>query len=173
MLRRCRLQLVSSRKSRENTVTNIFENHPEPPTQTFGADDKELSKIAQGGDEPAHILNSSIIISAANCLVPTKSMLVIVTDNRMYARLICASVKKAMKLEPSIIQPTCPSSPSKMKLSEVLWGVSLYEGQPDESIRHSIKASDSGQSYFDRLWKTGAGTHADCYKRFVIVVKRI
>jgi len=156
----------------KNTVSTVFVNHPEPPTQTFGSNEEALSKIAQGGDEPAHILNSSIIIAAAECLAPIKGWLVIVTDNRMHARLICASIKKAMTLEPSMIKPACPSNPSKMKRVEVLWGVSIYEGQPSESIRHSVKTSGSGQSYFDRLWKTGAGTHADCNKRFIMMVQR-
>jgi hypothetical protein len=52
--------------------------------------------------------------------------------------------------------------------------VHIYEGKPSSSIGHYIphnSASVGGTSYFDRLWRTGAGKHADMKKRFIIVVR--
>ena len=52
--------------------------------------------------------------------------------------------------------------------------VVLYEGQPNECIGHSTQRQRSGHSqgstYFDRLWRKGAGNHAEIEKRFIIVL---
>ena len=153
---------------RKGSVSTIFVNHPEPPTQTYGGDDAALSRISEGGDEPGHMLSSDILIAAVECLEPQDGQLIIVTDNRMYARLICASVVKAMKSRPALIEPL---SFKNMRNIESFGPVSLFEGQPGESIRHAPHSGVSGQSYFDRLWKTGAGSHAERSKRFIIAVR--
>lgn len=154
---------------RKDSVSTIFVNHPEPPTQTFGGDEAALARISEGGKEPGHMLSSSIIIAAAECLKPGDGQLVIVTDNRMYARLICVSIVKASKSRPGLLAPIVLEG---MVFVESFGLVSLYEGQPGETIRHAPNSDKSGQSYFDRLWQTGAGSHAERSKRFVISVKR-
>ena len=54
--------------------------------------------------------------------------------------------------------------------------ISLYEGQPDKNIGYpdvnNALKSLKGASYFDRLWRSGGGTHADKSKRFIIVAAR-
>lgn len=53
--------------------------------------------------------------------------------------------------------------------------VFLYEGQPNESIGHTTTASNAsqkGSTYFDRLWRKGAGNHAQTFKRFIICMHR-
>jgi hypothetical protein len=116
------------------------------------------------------MLNSSILVLALKCLKQSSGRLIIVTDNRMYARLICASLSKvALKLQPgSVEQLSLPS----MRSIETLGSFSVYEGQPGEEIGHTRIASNSGQSYFDRLWKTGAGAHSERNKRFIIAVRK-
>lgn len=154
---------------RKDSVSTIFVNHPEPPTQTFGGDEAALTRISEGGEEPGHMLSSSIVIAAAECLKPGDGQLVIVTDNRMYARLICVSIVKAGESRPELLAPIVLEG---MEFVESFGLVSLYEGQPGEAIRHAPSSDKSGQSYFDRLWQTGAGSHAERSKRFVISVKR-
>lgn len=154
---------------RKATVSTIFVNHPEPPTQTYGADDATLSRISEGGDEPGHMLSSDILIAAVECLEPREGQLIIVTDNRMYARLICVSLVKALKSRPALIEPL---SINGMRVVESFGPVSLFEGQPGENVRHASIPDASGQSYFDRLWKTGAGTHSERSKRFIMAVRR-
>ena len=41
----------------EGSVDSIYVNHPEPPTQTFGAEFHDLSIIMNGGAEPSHMLH--------------------------------------------------------------------------------------------------------------------
>lgn len=154
---------------RNASVSTIFVNHPEPPTQTYGGDDSALSRICEGGEEPGHMLSSDIIVAAFECLEPQEGQLIIVTDNKMYARLICASLVKAMKSRPTLIEPL---SIDGMRNIESFGQVSLFEGQPGENIRHAPHSGISGQSYFDRLWKTGAGTHAERNKRFIVAARR-
>ena len=60
--------------------------------------------------------------------------------------------------------------------SSKLW---LYEGKPSSSIGHfdanqrgkghGYEMEKKGTSYFDRLWRTGAGKHADVKKRYIAV----
>jgi pentatricopeptide repeat protein len=154
---------------RKATVSTIFVNHPEPPTQTYGADEIMLAQISEGGEEPGHMLSSDILISAVECLEPREGQLIIVTDNRMYARLICVSLVKTLKSRPALIEPL---SINGMRSIESFGPVSLFEGQPGENVRHATLQGTSGQSYFDRLWKTGAGTHAERSKRFIVAVRR-
>jgi tRNA G46 methylase TrmB len=155
----------------KNTVSTIFVNHPEPPTQTYGADQAALIKISQGDKEPAHMLSSATIINAMECLESREGRLVIVTDNQMYARLIAASAQKAIKSKPNLIMPV--NQVRSMLRVETFGTVTILQGQPGEVIRHSSsKGRGIGQSYFDRLWNTGAGAHSERSKRFIIVLAR-
>jgi hypothetical protein len=152
-------------------------NHPEPPTQTYGANNQILSDIAQGGDEPAHMLNSRTLIAASKCLEPG-GRLTIVTDNRWYARLLCVTLLKAMNESKELVSSSSQGRRQGIQQIETFGStrerVILYEGQPSEAIGHSTqKDPKSGTSYFDRLWRSGAGTHAERRKRFIILVERI
>ena len=52
--------------------------------------------------------------------------------------------------------------------------IRLYEGKPSLSIRHyTPKLVEGGHSYFDRLWRTGAGKHAEMRKRYIIGLRTI
>lgn len=155
----------------------IFVNHPEPPTQTY--DDDESS------EEPAHMLNSANIKLAANCLEGGgKGRLVVVTDNLIYARFLCRTITRVM--EDGSLDGLHPSEARDLRTVDSfyvgnsntkLW---LYEGKPSSSIGHfdakewagkgDWYETDKGTSYFDRLWRTGAGKHADVKKRYIVVV---
>ena len=160
---------------RPASVSTIFVNHPEPPTQTFGSQDDVLTSIANGGEEPAHMLTSSTLTNALTCLEVT-GRLVIVTDNRFYGRLICATMVKALS---TMTSGECRSV-ALVGFSEVeRYGtldntVHLYEGLPSLEIGHFVdgKGVGGGTSYFDRLWRTGAGNHAEKSKRFIVTVER-
>lgn len=165
-----------------NTVSRIFVNHPEPPTQTIGANNSLLKMISDGGAEPAHMLNSATLIKAARCLDSETGEMVIVTDNRWYANLICATLLKVMKQEKDLFFTTPLDEASGIRPIDVFHGdsklssVTLYEGQPNESIAHSyshdVTSQSSGSTYFDRLWRKGAGNHADVKKRYIICMCR-
>ena len=159
---------------RPASVSTIFVNHPEPPTQTFGSQDDVLARIANGGEEPAHMLTSSTLSNALTCL-EVKGRLVIVTDNRFYGRLICATMVKALS---TMTSGEC-GSVALVGFSEVeRYGthdntVHLYEGSPSPEIGHIVDGNGAGggTSYFDRLWRTGAGSHAEKRKRFIVIVE--
>lgn len=165
------------------SVRRIFVNHPEPPTQTFGSDFTSLAQIAKGGTEPAHMLTSETLLSAAHCLDEKTGQIVVVTDNRWYARLICFTLLKFMAKNPGLLR-TCfleghsgiyqtEAFPHSSSNTDGIKKVILYEGQPGEAIGHTVpKSQDQGSSYFDRLWRSGAGTHAENKKRFIIVMER-
>lgn len=170
------------------SITTVFVNHPEPPTQTFGS---SSSNKSHGNDlllesilksEPAHMLHSSTLIEIGRCLVSNgKGRLVIVTDNRWYARLLCATLQKVMLTYSTSLFDNVPMNSVKnfFKLDTFnsrggnCCDVSIYEGKPSEQIGHCIPKhrSDNGSSYFDRLWMAGAGKHAEMKKRFIIVMQ--
>jgi pentatricopeptide repeat protein len=164
---------------KQGSVSSIFVNHPEPPTQTLGANSALLKTLIEGGEEPAHMLSSETLLSAARCLDDAKGRLVIVTDNRWYANLICATLLKVMKENDDTFHTVPLDQRSGFTAIETFHGgttnlqVTLYEGQPNESIGHlTASTSSQGSTYFDRLWRKGAGTHADAQKRFVICMCR-
>ena len=185
------------------SISTIFINHPEPPTQTFASD---LDSIMKKNNEPAHMLQSSTLLEIGKCLRPNgQGRLVIVTDNRWYARLICLSLQKAMLLysppdnerHEYLFHNHNPShhhfgggkklfhvetfhyhqnDKKKKQISDVI----MYEGKPSEQIGHYVpstaasssnSSSSVGSSYFDRLWMSGAGKHAEMKKRFIIVME--
>jgi len=159
---------------KEGCVSKIFVNHPEPPTQTYGTNAHILNDIATGGDEPAHMLASETLISAARCLDKNNGEMIIVTDNRWYANLICSTVLKVMKLHKGLIYS---KNIQGLKYLHVFRGpdgeeVVLYEGQPGPIIGHAVHQSHSGSTYFDRLWRKGGGSHADKKSRFIICLQR-
>ena len=146
------------------SVKTIFVNHPEPPTQTYN--DKSTS-----ADEPAHMLNSQTILSASRCLEPTgKGMLVVVTDNLTYARFICQSLVRMLEGDVKNLVGLSPGEVRDLTVIESFgMSIRLYEGKPSQSIRHyTPKKVEGGHSYFDRLWRTGAGKHAEMRKRYII-----
>jgi tRNA G46 methylase TrmB len=163
------------------SVDTVYVNHPEPPTQTFGAESDALKAITQGGDEPAHMLHSNILIAAAKAL-KKRSKLVIVTDNKWYGMLICATLSKVKKANPKLLDNHDLhhedqsfhqiDSHKSDGLGETEHFVPLFEGQPNKTIGYPSQKSGRGDSYFDRLWRAGGGTHAEKRSRFVIIQKR-
>jgi hypothetical protein len=165
------------------SVSTIYINHPEPPTQTFGAETANLQPIMDGEVEPAHMVSSRTIVAAAKCLSKSwESRLVIVTDNRWYGRLICATLVKVNRENRGLLYPVdLTKINSGFKIIESFDSdgndrVDLFEGQPDENIGHAktnlLLKKSVGVSYFDRLWRSGAGTHAERSARFIIVMAR-
>ena len=192
------------------SISTIFVNHPEPPTQTFGENDETLQAIMNGGEEPSHMLHSSILLAAIHCLIPEGKM-IIVTDNRNYGRLICATMVKvfrqnkgslgcimdlndemkvvetfpvnddqvSIKKKLSVTGSSSSSSPAPAPApAPASNDVVLWEGHPGPKIGHAPLTTESsntvtGRSYFDRLWRTGAGKHAERHLRFIIAVTKI
>lgn len=166
----------------KNSVSTVFINHPEPPTQTYGVENLILQNIMEGHSEPAHMLNRKNIEAAASCLQADKSArLVIVTDNRWYARLICATLVSVVRNGDGILQSMGSDFGQRSGLraletfrlpdSSPENQVIMFQGQPCEEIGHSL-SSGVGSSYFDRLWKAGAGKHAEQNARFIIMMHR-
>lgn len=167
------------------SVSTVFANFPEPPTQSFGGNGGELKLIMDGvkGAEPAHMLNSATLAKAASCL-KSKGKIVIVTDNRWYARLLCATfVKVAHDYKDVALRSSTPNEMNESGLrladsfadpkSKAKSAVILYKGLPGEAIGYvKTGKEDGGVSYFDRLWRTGAGSHSERRTRFVIVMNR-
>jgi Putative methyltransferase len=161
------------------SIDAVYINHPEPPTQTYGADVDALLSIMQGGEEPAHMLQSNILVAAIGALKRSpKSKLIIVTDNKWYARLICVTLHKVKKMYPGRLEtfdlPKADESFHKVEIPEIEEAAedclaTIFEGQPNETIGYPLSREGGGNSYFDRLWRAGAGTHAEMRTRFVFV----
>jgi pentatricopeptide repeat protein len=151
------------------SVANIFVNHPEPPTQVHGKSDKDLQTIMEGGPEPAHMLNSETLLAARNCLQNASSRIIIVTDNLFYGRLLCATVVKINRNN-NASSGFVSLDPGGLETVETLDNVRLLQGQPSPSIGHAAAGKGKGSSYFDRLWRTGAGAHASKIERYILVL---
>jgi pentatricopeptide repeat protein len=165
------------------SISTIFANHPEPPTQTYGDDRNDLQSIMRGGNEPAHMLNSVTIMTMAGCLKPG-GRIVIVTDNRWYARLLSVTIVRAITtLSEKGLHRLCSEQVGQLQgvtHLESFGGtnnnakVELFEGQPNEAVGHAcLDRGSGGASYFDRLWRSGAGSHAEKRARFIIVLKSV
>ena len=99
-----------------------------------------------------------------------KGRLIIVTDNLIYARLICQTLVRTLEKINKLVG-LVPSEVRDLRRVESFGNASihLYEGKPSQSIGHyKPQKIEGGTSYFDRLWRTGAGKHADMRKRFII-----
>ncbi len=171
------------RLPQEGSISTFFANHPEPPTQTFGENQSELGAIVDGGSEPAHMLNSATMILMAKCL-KTNGKIVIVTDNRWYARLLSMTALRVLVVigkEGVRVKSESSIALSKSGFHKVdtfssgTETVELLEGQPNEQIGHVPydPTFEGGASYFDRLWRSGGGSHAERKSRFVLVLRRI
>ena len=107
---------------------------------------------------------------------------IIVTDNKSYARLIAATFSKVITTtknkgkirswKTSDIQ----TSSSLRYMESFANIVTIFQGHPTSEIGFSSTTSSGdsntttdGLSYFDRLWRTGAGSHAERTIRFVLV----
>eukprot|EP00536_Pseudo-nitzschia_multiseries_P008820 jgi/Psemu1/257595/estExt_Genewise1Plus.C_2310067 len=165
----------------EESIDTIYVNHPEPPTQTFGAENANLVAIMQGGQEPAHMLSSNVIISGANTLKrKPKSRFIIVTDNYWYGRLICATIEKVVRQNPGLLCAVDLASLDKNQSFTKVeadddghpTSVLMFEGKPNETIGYPSGSSEEGESYFDRLWRAGAGRHAEKHARYIVVMSR-
>lgn len=156
---------------KKESVSCIFANYPEPPTQTHGGGRSDLRSIASGaGKEPAHMLNSTSIIEMSRSL-KADGKIIVVSDNRFYARLLAATFARVVNQDKKLIRSVRPNElkDSSLQHAESFSNeVDLYEGRPERAIGHAKNSS----SYFDRLWRTGAGSHSERRTRFVILMKR-
>ena len=161
------------------SVDTIYVNHPEPPTQTFGAESTNLISIMEGGQEPAHMLNSNVIIAIGKALKRmSSSRFVVVTDNFWYCKLICSTIEKVMRQHSGLFcvvdLTNADNSQSFTKVETDDDGskcsVLMFKGKPNETIGYPSGSTGDGESYFDRLWRAGAGRHAEMYARYIVVM---
>jgi hypothetical protein len=161
------------------SVDKIYANHPEPPTQTFGAESINLISIIEGGQEPAHMLNSNVIIAVGKALKrKASSRFVVVTDNFWHGRLICATIEKVMRQNPGLFRAVdladADRSQSFAKVESndnfAASSVLMFKGKPNETIGYPSQSTSEGESYFDRLWRAGAGRHAEMHSRYIVVM---
>lgn len=151
-------------------VSNVYVNHPEPPTQTFGGSLDDLNAVMNGGAEPAHMLCSSSLVAVIQVLKPG-GRICITSDNRWYSRLICATIIKAKRASSALLKTLSIAEAKEMGLScleSFQQGVTLYQ----RSRASTSEEHRDGVTYFDRLWQTGAGKHAEKTTRFVIIVEK-
>jgi pentatricopeptide repeat protein len=153
-----------------STFSNVFVNHPEPPTQTLGDNTSDLDGIMAGGTEPAHMLNSAAMQAIAYALLPG-GKLSIISDNRWYSRLLCATIAKAnYSSTVKLISPS-PREADDMGLQELESfenGAILYRSISRSNASHT----GEGLTWFDRLWQTGTGKHAERTTRYAVIVTK-
>jgi tRNA G46 methylase TrmB len=170
----------------KRSVSTIYVHHPEPPTQTLGSRQSDLDSILSGHqkDEATHMLHSATIVSAAHALQPD-GKLIIVTDNRHYGRLICATITKVLREHPKLFRGPTTTELKNFGLhrseSTGTQLVALYERQsqsPPSRENHGAPSLSSSppaatSTWFDRLWNTpGASSHAERHTRYVILMYR-
>jgi hypothetical protein len=118
------------------------------------------------------------IISTAQSL-KSGGRIVIVTDNRAYARLLAATVARVIQQNKKLLRSVQHHElkSSHLQLMESFAGnVCLYQGRPSHDIGHANDKdgeNKNGSSYFDRLWRTGAGRHSERNLRFVLIMQRL
>jgi pentatricopeptide repeat protein len=167
----------------KQSVSTLSVYHPEPPAQSLGSRQSDLDAIFDGHqkDEPTHMLHSATIVSAAHTLQPG-GKLVIVTDNRNYGRLLCATVAKVLRHHPNLLRAPNSTELQAFALrrseSTGTQNVILYErhrqSSPSrENHSEALTPPPAATTWFDRLWKTaGASIHAEQHTRFVILMFR-
>jgi tRNA G46 methylase TrmB len=159
------------------TVASVFVNHPEPPTQVLGQNQIDLEGIMAGTvAESPHMLTSTTLGYAARVLVKG-GRLVVVTDNQNYGHLVCATLVRLLRQKQGLLRGLDEVKAKKMKLKPVQRfsnDITLYEGIPNLQLGHARDEMLVGQSYFDRLWKTGiGGKYAETTRRFIVAVYRV
>jgi tRNA G46 methylase TrmB len=165
---------------KNHSISKIFVNHPEPPTQTYGAEGNSILPKLET-EEPAHMLNSCTLLHAAQCLKPdSEGQLIIVTDNLWYARLICLTLVKLLSQHSKVLQQTDLGSDHSLRLFQ---SFSVPNGRENVElyVRHGTVHPDTkknlqldeinGTSYFDRLWRAGGGKHAHKMDRYIIAMQ--
>jgi len=158
----------------KNSISTIYVNHPEPVTQTYAAD-ADVHSMLEQDEEPAHMLRSSALTAAAKCLRNHgDGKLIVVTDNRHYARFLSVTFLKVMRKDTSLLHQIDLDSSRELRRCEVFRDqdreVILYAGRSCQDIGHTVTQND-GDSYFDRLWRTGVGTHADAQQRYILALQ--
>ena len=153
------------------SVDTVYVNHPEPPTQTFGSSEMDINAVLSGS-EPAHMLNSETLKSAAKCLLPHgEGRLVIITDNKWHGMLLCKTFERVSLGHRKLLTQVNLEPKDGFQCVGSGMPVRLFEGSPNDAVGHAVPVGGSGSSYFDRLWRTGAGTHAERRKRYAIVMR--
>lgn len=163
-----------------DSISKIFVNHPEPPTQTYGAEDDSIAFTIET-QEPAHMLNSNTLFHAAQCLkLHGEGKLIIVTDNLWYARLVCLTLVKLLTRHPRILEQMDLEGDPDLNLSQ-LFHVPNSERKVSLFVSHGVLLPDvigvsnvnreEGSSFFDRLWRVGAGKHAHKTDRYIIAMQ--
>ncbi|KAL7562993.1 hypothetical protein ACA910_018630 [Epithemia clementina (nom. ined.)] len=161
---------------KKGSVSTIFVNYPEPPTQTYGEDRVDLDKIESGDEEPAHILCYANLKKGFACL-KMGGQFVIVTDNKWYARLISITLARLSLEEKSLLCSLDHALLAKNGFREVentsgRNNIKIYEGHPNAAIGHVQEDQLQGVSYFDRLWRTGASSYSQTKSRFVVGIRK-
>ena len=165
---------------KSDSISKIFVNHPEPPTQTYGAEDDSIAFTIEA-QEPAHMLNSNTLFHAAQCLkLHGEGKLIIVTDNLWYARLVCLTLVKLLTRHPKILEQMDLEGDPNLNLSQ-LFHVPNSEGKVSLFVSHGVLLPDvmgifnvnreEGCSFFDRLWRVGGGRHAHKTDRYIIAMQ--
>ena len=159
----------------DGLISTVFVNHPEPPTQTFGEANVDLNLVESGKDEPAHMLCSANLKVCFACLRPG-GRLIVVTDNKWYARLVCATLVRLSRELKSIgsLDQAMLAKHGFREVETFRKNITIFEGQPNKAIGHAEeRSSQQGSSYFDRLWRTGTSGHAHKTSRFVVGIVRM
>ena len=152
-----------TKRIRSGSVQAIFVNHPEPPSQDGGA-----------AAESEHMLNENLMLAARSALLPGGRM-VIVSDNLHYTKELAHSLSQTISRNPALYSNDKSALAGaslrlfkSVRSSGAAGAVDVLEGTPSRSLGYA----KGGSSYFDKLWKTGAGSHASKNNRYIISLRR-
>ena len=186
----CDCNVLLRERISHNTVSTFYAHHPEPPTQVLGDNVQFLQQLSSVNNHsvvgPVHMLHSTTIRYMGQCL-KKDGCIVIVSDNRSYIRLVAATFTKVVRQHNNVTLRT-------MQLGQIKKGivrsfddailksirsfetfqsvVEIFAYENAKTTSHPNQNDTDGTSYFDRLWRTGAGTHSETHTRFVIVMQK-
>lgn len=132
-------------------------NHPEPPQQVG-------SELETEGN---HML-SITVMKLIHGVLQVKGKLTIVSDNEWYAKLLAKQFGDGLSESFRSVNVEDHSLHEFYKHK----GITVLEGSPNASVGHGVCVS----SYFDGLWKSGAGTQihgAQKTRRFILYLEPI
>jgi hypothetical protein len=102
--------------------------------------------------------------------------MVVVTDNRAYSRLIAATMVKVTRKQKSLVRMPSLTELDDLGLHQLEVfqdGISIYQRVSSTiGSQSGANKQQRGITWFDRLWKTGTGTHAERDTRFVVAAYR-
>ncbi|GMH68170.1 hypothetical protein TrLO_g13723 [Triparma laevis f. longispina] len=147
----------------DDNFNNIYVNHPEPPNQDGGE-----------SSDASHMLNEGCLELIWRRL-KVGGRFILISDNLQYTQVLTRSIGSLIfnrKLN-FTNDSTVVIGSENLRVGESIKSkgsisLDLLKGIPSKSLGYE----EGGESYFDGLWKTGAGSHSSRDERYILCLKK-